>query len=196
VASGKTLVARIWADTGVPVILADELAREVVEPGSEGLAEIVAVFGEEVLREDGTLHREALGERVFQRAEERKTLEGILHPRIQLLREAWMSRQREAGSPLAVSEIPLLFEGGLEQDFDAVVLVDAPREERLRRLTDDRGLAIERAEAVMDVQMPAREKRARADFVLDNGGSREELKERALALLDLLRARARRRGPA
>ena len=191
VASGKTHVARLWEREGVPVVLADDLAREAVAPGSDGLSAVVATFGEEVLQENGSLNRKALRERVFPSAQERKTLEGILHPRIQLLREGWVSRQRESGSSLVVAEIPLLFEVGLAGDYDAVVLVDAPEHERLRRLLSDRGLSEEEALAVMEAQMPTQEKRQRADFVLDNGGTLDELDERALALLDLLRARAR-----
>jgi len=193
VASGKTLVAGIWRRAGTPVVLADELAREAVKPGSEGLLAVVAAFGEGVLDQDGSLNRGVLRERVFREPEERKRLEAILHPRIQALREGWMRERAEAGSTLVVSEIPLLFEMGLEADHDAVVLVDAPEEERLRRLMEDRGLARDVARSIMEAQMPSQEKRGRADYVLANGGTREELEVRALALLDLLRARARER---
>ena len=176
------------------MVLADDLARRAVEPGSEGLLAVVQAFGEGVLAPDGSLDRGALRERVFSEPAERERLEAILHPRIRALRDAWMREQEEAGRPLVVAEIPLLFEVGMEGEFDAVILVDAPEEERLRRLTENRDLTAGAARAIMDAQMPSSEKRSRADFVLDNDGSREELEDRAMALLDLLRARSRKGG--
>jgi dephospho-CoA kinase len=189
-AAGKSTVAGIWAAEGIPVVRADDLAREAVAPGSEGLAEVVAAFGSGILRADGSLDRGALRGRVFREQRERARLEEILHPRIGELRDRWMVLQREAGAPLAVAEIPLLFEVGLEDDYDAVVYVDAPEELRLERLVKDRGLEEEEARRVISSQIPSPEKRRRSHFLLDNDGSREELLERSLALLNLLRARA------
>jgi dephospho-CoA kinase len=191
VASGKTRVAEIWREAGTPVVLADDLSRKAVEPGTEGLAAVVESFGEGVLSPDGTLDRGALRERVFRDAGERELLESILHPRIQALREAWMKQRVREGCLLVVAEIPLLFEVGLEDDYDTVVLVEAPEEERMRRLTRDRGLSEGEAQAIMEAQMPSHEKRGRAEYILDNGGTLDELKEAALALLKLLQARAR-----
>ena len=110
------------------------------------------------------------------------------------MREEWMEARRAEGQAMAVAEIPLLFEVGLEGDYDVVVLVDAPLEERLRRLREDRGLDEEEARKMMDAQIPAGEKRESADYVIDNDGTPEDLKIRGLALLDLLRARARKKG--
>lgn len=194
VASGKSTVARIWSEAGLPVVLADDLARQVVEPGSEGLAEVVAAFGREILDSEGSLDRERLRDVVFRDTVERERLEAILHPRIGALRDEWMAGRKDSGDLLSAAEIPLLFEAGLEEDFDAVVLVDAPEEERLRRMRADRGLEDEEALRIMAAQIPAVEKRARSHFVLENDGTRAELEIRALALLDLLRARARREG--
>lgn len=190
VASGKSALARIWAREGVPIVSADELAREAVRPGSPGLEAIVASFGAGVLKDDGTLDRRALRRLVFPNPARRKNLEEILHPIIQGLREDWMRREAGKGSRLVVAEIPLLFEAGLEDTFDAVVLVDAPGPVRLRRLTELRGLEEEEARQILDAQMPSEEKRSLASFVIFNSGSMEELEIRALALLDLLRSRA------
>jgi len=190
VASGKSVLARIWAREGVPIISADELAREAVRPGSPGLEAVVASFGVRVLEDDGTLDRDALRHLVFADPSRRKTLEEILHPIIHGLREEWMRREEGKGSRLVVAEIPLLFEVGLEEAFDAVVLVDAPASERLRRLTELRGLEEEEARRILSAQMPQEEKRSRASFVIHNSGSMEELEIQGLALLDLLRARA------
>ncbi len=189
--AGKSTVADIWEGAGVPVVRADDLARAAVAPGSDGLAEVVAAFGPEVLMADGSLDRAALRDRIFRDEKERIRLERILHPRIGVLRERWVARWRKEGALLAVAEIPLLFEAGLEGDYDVVVCVDAPGDVRLERLVNDRGLKEEEARRIMGAQIPAEEKRRGALFVLDNDGSREELKKRSLALLDLLRARAR-----
>lgn len=192
VASGKSTVARIWAEAGVPVVSADRLAREAVEPGSRGLEEVIEAFGEEILSEDGTLDRGALRDRIFRDEDERRRLERILHPRIRELREAWLERQREAGASLVVSEIPLLFETGLETSFDVTVLVDAAADLRLRRLMETRSLKEEEARRIMEAQMEDAIKRELADFVLRNDAGLQDLRVRALALLDLLRARAAR----
>ena len=192
VASGKSTVARLWAHAGVPVIRADDLAREVVAPGSKGLAEVVEVFGKDILQADGSLDRGRLRDRVFRDPAERKRLETILHPRIRGLREEEVGRHRAEGHGLVVAEIPLLFEAGLQGDFDAVVLVVASREERLRRLVEDRGLREVEAMGIMEAQMPDQEKLSRTDYLLENDGGIQDLEIRAVALLDLLRARARK----
>ena len=191
VASGKSTVARIWSDAGVPVIRADDLAREVVAPGSDGLSRVVEEFGEAVLNPDGTLDRIGLRSRIFRNPDERTRLEKILHPRIGSLRDTWVARQNEDGTPLVVAEIPLLYEAGLEPEYDLVVLVVSPVEERLRRLMEDRRFDEGEASRMMAAQIPADEKLGRADYVLENGGTKEDLELRSLALLDLLRARAR-----
>jgi dephospho-CoA kinase len=183
VASGKSTVARVWAEAGVPVVDSDELARQAVQPGSRGLQEVVEAFGPEVLQRDGTLDRGALRARVFQDPAARKRLEGILHPRIGTLRDAWLEEQGRAGSPLVVLEIPLLFEAGLEDTVDEIVLVDAPASQRLARLEERRGLAPEEARRMMDAQMEPGLKRERSDHVLENDGTVDRLQEQAVQLL-------------
>jgi dephospho-CoA kinase len=192
VASGKTTVAEIWSGAGIPLVRADDLAREVVVPGSQGLSRVVEAFGEEVLLEDGTLARTELRDRIVEDAGERRRLEEILHPLIGALRDSWMKSQEKAGATLVVAEIPLLFEVGLEGEYDVVVLVSAPSEERLRRLVADRGMTEDAASGLMATQIPDEEKVSKADYLLDNSGTGEDLEIRSLALLDLLRARARK----
>jgi len=191
--SGKSSLARIWSREGVPVVSADDLARAAVAPGTPGLATVAEAFGPGVLREDGTLDRSALRALVFQDQALRSRLERILHPIIRSFRDEWIAREARRGSLLVVAEIPLLFEAGLEEEYDVVVLVDAPYEERLRRLTTMRGLEEEEARKILDAQMPQEEKVPRASYVIHNHGSEGDLEIRALALLDLLRARASRR---
>lgn len=186
-ASGKSTVARIWASEGVPVLSADDLAREVVEPGSLGLREVVEAFGDDVLAVDGTLDRKAVRDRVFHDEAQRRRLEEILHPRIADRRDQWLRDRRAEGRPLVVVEVPLLFEVGLEGEFDVVVTVHASREECLRRLTGDRGLEPDVARRILDAQMDPEEKRARADVVVDNQGTLEDLRAAALKTLSELR---------
>ncbi len=187
VAAGKSEVARAWREEGVPVVSADELAREVVEPGSPGLAEVVDAFGPDVLADDGTLDRDRLRSRVFDDPEARRRLEGILHPRIARRRGEWMREREAEGADLVAAEIPLLFEAGLEGDFDVVVVVDAPREERLRRVVEGRGVEPDEAERIMAAQMDPAAKRRRADRVIENRGSLEDLREEARRALTWIR---------
>ena len=188
VGSGKSEVARFWANAGVPVVSADELSRQAVGPGSEGLAEVLQAFGGGVLGPDGALDRTHMRARVFQDEAARRRLESILHPRVRELRDVWIRERRAEGNSLVVSEIPLLFEVGLDSEFDVIVVVDAPTEERLRRLVHRRGLDENEARRIMAVQMDPVEKRRRADHVLVNDGSLADLRQRALALLEQLRS--------
>ena len=183
VASGKSTVARVWEGMGVPVVSADQLARDAVAPGSEGLAQVVDAFGEAVLAADGSLDRGALRKKVFADGRARRRLEAILHPRIAALREAWVRAREAEGAPILVSEVPLLFEAGLVDAFDCIVVVHAPEEERRRRLVEDRGLPAEEARRIMASQGDPEEKRARAHHVLLNDGTVEELEEGARSLM-------------
>ena len=179
VGSGKSTVAACWADAGVPVVSADELAREAVLPGTPGLKKVREAFGESVLLSEGTLDRSGLRKIVFANEERRRTLEGILHPLIQGLRAQWVEEMRSAGATLVVSEIPLLFETGAQRDFDVTVLIDAPAELRSERLERDRGLSPREAREIMAAQMDSREKRAAADLVIENAGTLDELRAAA-----------------
>ncbi len=190
VGSGKSTVAALWAEAGVPVVSADELARRAVLPGTRGLEAVRAAFGDGVLTADGELDRARMRARVFSDDAARLRLERIVHPEVRALREEWMAERRAAGDPLVVSEIPLLYETGGESAFDAVVFVDAPPAERRERIVASRGLSPDEAERIMASQMEAGEKRARADFVIDNDGSLEALRDEAERVLRKLEARA------
>jgi dephospho-CoA kinase len=190
VASGKSTVAKAWRAAGVPTIDADSLARDVVRPGTPGLGAVREEFGDGVLAADGTLDRTRLRALVFSDEDARRRLEEILHPLIWAARAEWIAARRAEAEAVVVSEIPLLFETDRASDFDVTVMVDAPTEERLRRLVEERGMTPDAAKAVIAAQMPAEAKRARADIVIDNSGSREALLEEAAAVLAGLRARA------
>lgn len=180
IAAGKSTVARVWQELGGTVIDADQLAREVVEPGAPALAEIVQAWGAGVLDASGALDRAVLRHIVFGDAEARARLERIIHPAVAALRERAYHRARERGERIVVADIPLLFEVGLENEFDLLVLVDAPEPAREERLIRNRGLSHEDARRMIEAQMPSAAKRARADYIIDNAGTPSELRRRAV----------------
>ena len=173
VASGKSTVSELLAGLGAVVIDADLLAREVVGPGTDGLAEVVAAFGDDILTVDGQLDRPRLGAIVFADEEKRRVLEAIIHPRV---RER--GRQLEAAAPsgsVVVHDIPLLVETGQPAQFDAVVVVDVPVEVQLQRMVELRGLTPEEAQARIDAQATREQRLAAATHVVDNTGTLEQL---------------------
>ncbi len=194
VGSGKSTLAAIWQEAGIPVLSADAVAREVVRPGTPGLNAVVASFGPDILDESGALDRDAMRRVVFEDPDARARLESILHPLIRARRDEWVEATREEGAVLVVAEVPLLFEVGLETEFDSSVLVAATRDVCLDRLSDFRGLSREESLKIWSTQMEPAEKEARADYVIHNNGTLADLRDRALALLDLLRARSRATG--
>lgn len=175
IASGKSSVAVLLERLGGAVVDADRLAREVVEPGEEALASIVAEFGERVLNSDGTLNRAALGEIVFADAQARRKLEGITHPAIRRRAGERLERLREAGTEVAFYVAPLLYEAGLAERFDEVWVVYLDPQTQLERLMARDGLSREGALARIAAQMPMEEKRRLGQVVIDNSGTREEL---------------------
>jgi len=189
-AAGKSRVAAVWEEAGVPVVDADVLARHVVEPGTAGLERVRAAFGDGVIASDGTLDRSALRGLAFADSEARARLEGLLHPLIAEAREAWLEARASDGEALVVSEIPLLFETGAQSAFDVTVLVVAPDAQRLERLVETRRLSEEEARRIMAAQMPQDDKRALADIVIENGGTVEEVEAEARRVLAELRERA------
>ena len=178
IASGKSTVARLLSERGATIIDADVLARRVVEPGMPAFDEIVRRWGRGVVDVDGSLDRDALRRLVFSNHEELEELNRIVHPEVMAFRDRLVNEARQRGDRLVVGDIPLLFERGLVDDFDRIVLVDAPRPVRLERLMRERGLSETEAMDMMTAQMPAELKRARADYVIDNTGTVRELEER------------------
>ena len=175
IASGKSSVADMFAERGATIIDADILARDAVLKGSPALQEIVARWGPEILDSDGNLDRAALRHRVFQNQADLDALNAIVHPEVQRRRSQEVAAARARGDKVVVCVIPLLFERHLADDFDTIVLVDAPRSVRLDRIVRDRGIDEAEAMKMIASQMPADLKRARADYVIENAGTREEL---------------------
>ena len=188
VASGKSTVSAILAELGAVVIDADQLAREVVAPGTEGLAEVVAAFGEGVLTAEGELDRPAMGAIVFADPEKRRALESIVHPRVRA-----RAAEIEAAAPpgaVVVHDIPLLAETGQGNGFDAVVVVDVPAGVQVERMTGIRGMTREDAQARIGAQATREQRRAIATYVIENTGSLEDLRTEVERVLDELAARA------
>jgi dephospho-CoA kinase len=194
IGSGKTLVARLFKDSGAALVDADAIAREVVAPGGPAYKGIIAAFGSTVVRPDGTLDRKALGERAFSDASARRQLNALTHPHIR-------RRMAEEGARLAsypeveviVLDIPLLLEttDGRDLGLDGIIVVNADDDVRIGRLVARDGLTEAGARRRLAAQMPLREKVARADWVIDNNGSPAHTREQVRILWETLRARRR-----
>lgn len=188
IASGKSTVATMLAAHGATIIDADRLARDAVAVGTPGLEAIVERFGSRMLQADGALDRAVMRTLVFHDPVARDALNAIVHPAVGRLRAEAVRAAESRGDRLIISDIPLLFEVGLEHAFDGVILVDSPEPLRLQRMVRDRGLSPAEAQAMIDAQWPAERKRAGADWVIDNDGSLAELQGRVDALWEQLQA--------
>ncbi len=193
IASGKSTFAAALRALGAAVIDADELARRVVRSGTPALAEIARVFGPEVLTPDGELDRRRMAALVFADPAARGRLEAITHPAIRAARREELRRLSDEGRDLVFYEAPLLYEVGLEEEVDCVVLVYAPPEVQERRLQARDGLGAAEARVRLAAQMSIEEKAARADVLVENQGDPAALTAKAAALLADLRAGLGRR---
>jgi dephospho-CoA kinase len=175
IASGKSTVARLFSERGATIIDADVLSRRAVEPGTPAFDRIVERWGNDVLAPDGLLDRAALRHLVFPDHDELEELNRIVHPEVNRLRDRLVADAVGRGEKIVVCDVPLLFEKKMADEFNRIVLVDAPRPLRLERLTHERGLDETEALDMIAAQMPAELKRARADFVIDNAGTMTDL---------------------
>ncbi len=179
IASGKSTVAKLLASYGAETIDADQVARDVVAPGSAGLSEVIEEFGSEVLMESGELDRVVLGRIVFEEPTKRKRLEEILHP---LIKQRTNQLLAEASSPVVVYAVPLLVEANVDYPFDMILTVEAGVANQIERMVRSRGLSEEEAMKRISAQASESARRERADMVIDSSGSREQL-EKQIALL-------------
>ncbi|MCA2222608.1 dephospho-CoA kinase [Nonomuraea aurantiaca] len=190
IGSGKSEVSKRLAARGAVVIDADKIAREVVEPGTPGLARVVAVFGDEVLHPDGSLNREKLGAIVFADPDKLASLNGIVHP---LVGERVAELQsRTADDAIMVYDVPLLAENRLAPMYDVVIVVDAADEVRIARLAEHRGMPEHDAKARIAAQATRQDRLAIADIVIDNEGDLDDLEARVAQVWDDLLTRAAR----
>jgi dephospho-CoA kinase len=189
IGTGKSYVAARLAAAGVPVVDADRLAREVVEPGTPALAAIVARFGPGVVDGRGALRRDVLAAKVFTDAAARHDLEAIVHPAVRRGIDAFFGNL-PASTPLAVADIPLLFETGRTADFDVVVVAACPPEMQLTRVRERDGVTEDQARRRLEAQLPIAEKIRLADYVIDTSGTFQDTDAAVGRVLDALRRRA------
>ena len=192
IGTGKSYVARRLREAGVPVVDSDQLARDLVAPGTEGLATIAKRFGAGVIGADGRLDRAALASIVFADAAARQDLEAIVHPAVRREIEAFFAAA-PPDTPLAVADIPLLFEAKRAGDFAAIVVAACPAEMQIARVRARDGLSEEEVRQRMAAQWPIEEKVRRGDYVIDTSGTFAETDAAVDRVLAALRARA---GPA
>jgi dephospho-CoA kinase len=182
IASGKSTVARAFEALGIPWVDADDVAREVVEPGEPALAEIAERFGPRVLNADGSLNRRALREIVFAAPEQRRWLESVTHPRIRERLMTHLERLQAGEAPYGLLVSPLLFESGQSELVERSLVIDVPEALQIARTAARDDVDEAQARAIVAAQMPRAERLARADDVLDNGGSEAEMRRRVAEL--------------
>ena len=183
IASGKSTVASMLRDLEYPVLDADSIARELLEPGQDAYREVVREFGDPVLARSGAVDRPKLGAIVFGDAQKRERLNQILHPRIQEVVAQWFAALDRPGGPdLAFEDAALILEAGAKKNLDRVVVCWCRPEQQIERL-QERGLSVEEAKARIAAQMPMEEKRRLADETIDCSGSMEETERQLNAVV-------------
>ena len=187
IGSGKSTVANMLAKEGFTVVDADQIAREIMEPGSPVLAEVADEFGADLLGDDGALDRGELARRAFATTEDTKRLNAITHPAIRAESERRFAAAEEAGEQAVIYDMPLLVDLGLNEDMDLTVVVDVDKEERIRRLVDKRGLDEADARSRMAQQIDDAARLAAADVVIDNNGPLEALKPQVTQLAEKIK---------
>ena len=187
IASGKSTVAEILKRQGAAIINADVLAREVVEPDRQAWTEIVNTFGTAVLQPDRALDRQKLRAIIFDDPDARKKLESIIHPQVRALAEQRIREHAAAGYAVIVYEVPLLFEGNLQEWLRPVILVACDVDTQRNRLQSRDNLSAAQAQKHIDAQMSLEAKRRLADYVIENNGSLEDLERQVQAVLEKIK---------
>ena len=193
IASGKSLVAKVFRDLGAHIIDADKIVHELLEPGQQAWKEVVEYFGPEVVLPDETIDRRKLGEIVFNHGEKRAWLNQCLHPKVFAAYTASVQRlSARAPRAIIVLDAALLIETGYHKNMDRVVVVYADQEQQMERLTSRDRFSREQALARIRSQMPLSEKRKHADYVIENTGTREETERQAREVFEKLQQEAER----
>lgn len=187
IGSGKSTVARMLADAGFAVVDADQIAREIMEPGSPVLDEVAREFGADLIGPGGALNRGELARRAFASREQTARLNAITHPAIRAESERRFAAAAVAGEPAVVYDMPLLVDLGLDKDMDLTVVVDVNAEERVRRLVATRGLDEADARARIKQQLDDDTRKAAADVIIDNNGPKEALEPQVRELIETLK---------
>ena len=190
IATGKSHVRTRFESLGIPTVDADMLARDAVAPGTAGLAAVVHRFGADVCEADGTLNRRKVGDIVFHDPQARRDLEQIIHPYVREMTERWFASLDPERVPFALADIPLLFEGQREDDFDTVIVTACEPETQLRRLMARDGLDEAQARQRIAAQWPLETKIANADYVIRTDGTFDETNRQVDAVATRLRSSA------
>jgi len=188
IATGKSTITGMLRERGIPVIDADQIARDVVEPGKPAYEAIVAHFGREILLADGQIDRKKLGEIVFSDELERQKLNAIVHPEVRRVMREEAETAEKNGASIVFMDIPLLFESKLQHMVDKIVVVYAPAHMQLARMMERDELQEEQAQKRLRAQFPIDQKKADADFLIDNSGSREEAERQVEEMLSAIRS--------
>lgn len=187
IGSGKSTVARMLANAGFPVVDADQIAREIMEPGSPVLERVAEEFGADILDDEGVLDRSELARRAFASKEATERLNAITHPAIRAESERRFAAAEKAGETAVIYDMPLLVDLGLHAGMNLTVVVDVDVEERVRRLVEKRGLDEADARARMGQQIDDATRLAAADVVIDNNGSLDALECQVAALVERIK---------
>ncbi|MCX8044146.1 MAG: dephospho-CoA kinase [Desulfobacterota bacterium] len=191
IASGKSLALTFFKELGAATLDADAIAHACLDICQEGYHRVVAAFGEGILQPDRSIDRGKLGALIFSDAKQRSRLNSLLHPLIiERLRESIRTCRSTAPDAIIIVDVPLLFECGIEHDFDAIIVVYAPPEVQRQRLISRNNLTVEAAEQRLAAQMPIDKKMRRADYLIDNTGTPEELRHQVTRVYEHLRQRA------
>lgn len=188
IGSGKSTVAKLLAEAGFKVVDADQIAREIMEPGSPVLDDVADAFGADVIREDGSLDRGKLAGRAFVDKRATEKLNSITHPAIRAESERRFADAEAAGEPAVVYDMPLLVDIGMHRDMDLTVVVDVDADERVRRLVSSRGLEEADARARIAQQIDDATRKAAADVIIDNNGAIDALRPQVDELIARLKA--------
>lgn len=187
IASGKSTVSQLLVKHGALLVDADQVARDVVEPGQPALNEIVSFFGQAVLNDNGTLNRATLGEIVFSDKEKLQKLESITHPAIRArMKEMFERYKKEQPDAIIIADIPLLYETKQTHLYEGIIVVYIPYDVQINRLMKRNGLTEEAAISRIKLQMNLEEKARLADYIIDNSGTLDETEEQIVALLQRL----------
>ncbi len=188
IATGKSTASDIIRDLGLPLIDADAISREVVAPGSPILKQIAKTFGKNLVDEADRLDRAALGKIVFNDEKKRLKLESLLHPEIQKIKNSERLRFEKEGAKMAFYDVPLLFEKNLQDEFDATILIYCKKKQQIERLMHRNSIDEKEAKQLLKNQMSIEEKKALADFVVDNTGDKDHLRLEIIKLISELKA--------
>lgn len=187
IGSGKSTVARSLQEHRFPIVDADLIAREIVEPGQPALAELTKEFGEDILNADGSLDRGLLASRAFTNKDTTQRLNNITHPRINQRTQELFDEARENGAEAVIYDMPLLIDKGLHKDMDATIVVHAAEHVRLERLTTKRGLDVDDVRRRINAQIDDETRKQHADILLDNNGTEEDLTKQIAEAVDKIK---------